>query len=230
MNAPGWIFILAMVCYLIGAIPFGLLIARAHGVDIRKVGSGNIGATNVGRTLGRKWGILAFLLDVLKGLIPTLWVGRVIFERIDTWSWSVTAGNVAWLACGICCILGHNFPIYLRFKGGKGVATSLGVVLGVYPYLTYAGLLAFAVWIVVTLTSRYVSLGSICAAIALPILLVGLSAARGSDVLKANLPLVGFALLAAGLVLYRHRGNFARLRAGTESRIGGSKDSVDSKA
>jgi glycerol-3-phosphate acyltransferase PlsY len=120
-------------------------------------------------------------------------------------------------------VLGHNFPIYLNFHGGKGVATSLGVVLGVYPYLTLAGLLAFAVWIVVTLVSRFVSAGSVVAATALPLLLVVILRSAHRAAWSDHWPLVAFAVLAAALVIYRHRANIARLRAGTENRIGAGR-------
>ncbi len=218
------IVLLCLACYLVGALPFGYLIGRLKGVDIRQAGSGNIGATNVGRLLGRKWGILAFMLDVAKGLGPTLAAGAVLGTLGADAADSDPMRNVAWLACGVCCILGHNFPVYLAFRGGKGVATSLGVVLGVYPYLTLAGLLAFAIWVIVALTSRYVSLGSIAAAAALPVLFAVITWRwGGAGALGSNWPVLGFAVLAAGLVIYRHRGNISRLRAGTESRMGGPR-------
>ncbi|HRX85733.1 MAG TPA: glycerol-3-phosphate 1-O-acyltransferase PlsY [Phycisphaerae bacterium] len=220
MNAWWAIIATALGCYVAGAVPFGFLVGRARGIDIRTAGSGNIGATNVGRLLGRKWGILVFALDVAKGLVPTLLAGMVVDRCVAAGAWSLMVGNALWLACGVCCILGHNYPVFLKFKGGKGVATSLGVVLGVYPYMTLAGALAFAVWAVVTLTSRYVSLGSICAAAALPVLLAACTLSRGRAEFAAHLPLLAFAILLSGLVIYRHRGNLARLRAGTENRIG----------
>jgi acyl-phosphate glycerol 3-phosphate acyltransferase len=151
MSGAGLVGVLIVGCYLVGGIPFGFLVGRLHGLDIRKAGSGNIGATNVGRLLGRKWGILVFVLDVCKGLLPTLGLGQFLPGAEGLAGWSPAVVNTAWLAGGVACILGHNFPIYLRFRGGKGVATSLGVVLGVYPYLTVSGLCAFGVWVVVTL-------------------------------------------------------------------------------
>jgi glycerol-3-phosphate acyltransferase PlsY len=217
--APAVVFI-CLSCYLIGATPFGYLVGRARGIDIRSVGSGNIGATNVGRILGKPWGLLVFVLDVAKGLAPTLTVGTLLESWSQTWSISGMAVNILWLGGGICCILGHNFPVYLRFRGGKGVATSLGIVLGVYPYLTVAGLLAFAVWLIVTVATRTVSLGSICAAVALPLLLAACTLWENYSVFAENLPVLGFATLASALVIYRHRENIKRLRAGTERRIG----------
>jgi glycerol-3-phosphate acyltransferase PlsY len=222
----GWpIFVvLALGCYLLGAIPFGYLIGRARGVDIRATGSGNIGATNVGRVLGRYWGVLVFALDVAKGLAPTLAAGWLINGQIAAGAWPAMTGNLLWLMCGVCCILGHNYSIYLGFHGGKGVATSLGVVLGIYPYLTLAGALAFGLWAAVTLTSRYVSLGSITAAAALPLLFAVCTLLAGRQTFVDNLPTLAFAALLAVMVIYRHRANLARLRAGTEHRIGAGPD------
>ena len=214
--------LLYAACYLIGAIPFGYLAGRLKGVDIRTQGSRNIGATNAGRVLGRPWGIAVFALDVAKGLGPVILCGMFLKDHAATWGVAPGALNLAWLGCAAACILGHTLPVYLRFRGGKGVATSLGVVLGLFPHLTIAGVLAFFVWVIVTLTTRYVSVGSICAALALPILVVGSLLRRGGATLHEDWPFVVFAIIAGGLVIYRHRGNIARLRAGAEHKIGRS--------
>ncbi len=128
---------LILAAYLIGAIPFGLLIGRLRGMDIRQAGSGNIGATNVARLLGARWGALAFALDVLKGLIPVLVAGRALEPFVPSaptpapwWLYPV------WLTVGLACVVGHILPVYLRLRGGKGVSTSLGVVLGLWPIFT----------------------------------------------------------------------------------------------
>jgi len=228
----GWLVIglTAVGCYLVGAIPFGYLVGRAHGVDVRSAGSGNIGATNVGRLLGRRWGIAVFILDVAKGLAPTIAAGAILAEQLRLGLVSPVATNVLWLISGVCCILGHNYPVFLGFRGGKGVATSLGVVLGVYPYLTVAGAFAFGIWLIVTLVSRYVSLGSICAAAALPLLVCGCTLYRGRAEFMANIPLVVFSMLLSALVIYRHRANLSRLRAGTENQIGTRRDSPPAQA
>lgn len=209
--------------YLCGAIPFGLLIGFARGVDVRKQGSGNIGATNVGRVLGRFYGLLAFALDLLKGFAPVwlagLWLGSRAQGDV------LEAGDfLLWMAVAAACILGHVFPAYLRFKGGKGVATSLGVLLGIYPYFTLPGLVAFGLWIVVTGATRYVSVGSIVAAGLFPALFAaGAGLSGGGWGTAAQLwPLYAFSIVLAALVVYRHRGNMKRLLAGTESKIGGS--------
>lgn len=201
--------------YLVGSVPFGLLAGRLKGIDIRQHGSGNIGATNAGRVLGRGYGVAVFALDLLKGLVPVAVAGQVLQGRAEhvafLWVWLSVAG---------ACILGHMFPIYLGFKGGKGVATSLGVILGIYPYFTWPGLIAFGLWILVTGTTRYVSLGSVVAAGAFPIIFAvfaggGLYGSEGT-----LWPLQLFAIIMGVLVIYRHRSNLRRLAQGTEAKIG----------
>lgn len=220
MNA--WLIVpmLVTAAYLIGGIPFGVVVGRMCGVDVRKQGSGNIGATNVGRVLGRKLGGLVFALDVLKGLLPTLAAGTILAGAAAAEHWSDASRYLCWLAVGVASVIGHNYPVYLRFRGGKGVATSLGATLGVYPDLTYPALIALGVWVVVVAISRYVSLGSICAGIALPLSFAGLSAYRGRSVLSEGWPLLLFALLVATMVIVRHRSNVRRLLAGTEPKMG----------
>lgn len=220
MSAELQVVILVIAAYLVGGIPFGLLVGWAKGIDIRRKGSGNIGATNVGRVLGRRYGLAVFLLDTMKGLGPTLVSGWVLRE-----SWAVGDGGSAalylsWLAVGLASVFGHTFPIYLSFRGGKGVATSLGVTLGIYPELTLPGLLAFAVWGVVLGVSRYVSVASIAAALALPVLFLVVWMPREGFSLQDSWPLLAFSLLLTALVLFRHRSNVRRLWAGTETRVG----------
>ena len=159
-------FALAIIgAYLLGSIPFGLLIARAHGKDLRSVGSGNIGATNVSRALGRKWAYACFLLDVLKGLIPTLAAMLLAGPEVSG-SYSERLVMLwLWLAVGCAAVVGHVFPVYVRFKGGKGVATRFGVALGIWPYFTICAAVAIAVWVAVVLMWRYVSLASITASV-----------------------------------------------------------------
>ncbi|MCP4248425.1 MAG: glycerol-3-phosphate 1-O-acyltransferase PlsY [bacterium] len=206
--------------YLVGGIPFGLLVGFLRGVDIRTVGSKNIGATNVGRTLGRKFGIAVFFLDVLKGLLPVLLAGYLLIGPNSQAGLTGATGYLCWLAVGAGCVAGHNYPIYLRFRGGKGVATSLGVALGIYPDLTHPALLSFAAWAVVVLVSRYVSLASIVAGISFPIAYCAISLYLRPGTLGDSWPLLGFAVLLAVMVLARHRGNLGRLLAGTEAKIG----------
>lgn len=183
--------------YLFGAIPFGLLIAKTRGVNIREHGSGNIGATNVFRVIGKGWGIFTFTLDALKGFIPAFIFPRLI--SVDP-EWGVLFGILA--------ILGHTFPIYLKFKGGKGVATSAGMLLGVAPLAVGIG---FISWMVCMVLSRYVSLSSIIAAI-----VVAVAVWIQDKGLVINIALTNLALL----VIWLHRANLKRLLNGTENRFG----------
>jgi glycerol-3-phosphate acyltransferase PlsY len=211
--------LLILGSYLLGSAPFGLLIARLHGIDLRKVGSGNIGATNVSRALGKQWAYVCFALDVCKGLAPMLLAGR-----LDPVSKPPTPLQLfCWLAVGAAAILGHIFPVYVRFKGGKGVATSLGVVLGLWPWLTLCGLVAFAVWGAAVLVSRMVSLASILAAGLFPILLAAAIALLPDWTFAALWPLFLIAVPIPVLVIVRHRDNIRRILAGTEHKIGQKK-------
>jgi glycerol-3-phosphate acyltransferase PlsY len=195
-----------LVAYLVGAIPFGYLAARWRGVDIFVQGSGNVGATNVGRVLGRKYGLLVFVLDLLKGAGPTA-AALLVRERLEESLW--TAG---WLevATGLAAFLGHLFPVWLGFRGGKGVATGAGVVAVLAPAPATAALFA---WIVVLITSRYVSLASLAAALVLCLAQLILS---NYDVAA---PRTTFCLLGGALVFVRHRANISRLTEGTENRL-----------
>ena len=207
-----------IAAYLLGSIPFGLLIAKAHGKDLRSIGSGNIGATNVSRALGRKWAYICFVLDVLKGLTPML--ATMIIAKPDSvlMLW-------LWLAVGCSAILGHIFPIYVKFKGGKGVATSFGVALGLWPYYTICVLFAAGVWVVVVLIWRYVSLASITASVTFPLVLI-VAIILTPDWNFANLwPVFITAIAIQIMVIVRHRENIKRLRAGTESKISKTRSS-----
>ena len=187
---------LLLICaYLLGSVPTGLLLARAFGVNIRETGSGNIGATNVYRTMGRKIGILTLVGDCLKGLIPVL-VAKWL-DLPDVW--------VA--AIGLAAFLGHVYTVFLRFKGGKGVATALGVFLGTTP-LSLLG--ALAVFVLVLYRWRYVSAASMAAALVVPII-VTISTGKPE--------LIAMSSAIAAIVIFRHRENIARLRAGTESKF-----------
>jgi len=205
--------------YLLGSVPFGLLIGLSRGVDIRKQGSGNIGATNVSRTLGRKWGIFCFFLDIAKGLIPvllTLFYLRTI-GQVEPGTMSLIAQG-ALLLTGAACILGHIFSIFLRLRGGKGVSTWLGVLLGIWPYFTFTAIFVLLVWAAVWGMTRYVSLASINAAVAFPVGFLVLIYQIDSWELQQLWLLFTFSCLMAGLIIFRHRSNIARLLAGTEPR------------
>ncbi len=224
MNPSIDIPLMFISAYLFGSAPYGVLVGAWHGVDITAAGSKNIGATNVGRLLGRKWGILVFALDTLKGLLPTLLAALICGNLVRAEQLSITGARLASLGVGFAAILGHNYSILLRFKGGRGVATTLGVCLGLYPDLTVPALLAFAVWTGVVAVSRYVSLGSICASGIFPVFVAAWSILRGHRLVADDWPLLVFGLLVGFMGVYRHRANIARLRAGTENRIGARRD------
>jgi glycerol-3-phosphate acyltransferase PlsY len=205
--------------YLLGSIPFGVIIAKAHGKDLRSIGSGNIGATNVARALGKKWAYICFALDVLKGLVPMLAALPVVAaQSIESQDGDVVL-NSLWLAVGCAAIVGHIFPVYIKFKGGKGVATSFGVALGLWPYYTMCALIAILVWIVVVLIWRYVSLASIAASVAFFASLILAIVLVPGWKFAALWPLVIVATVIPLMVIIRHRENIKRLLAGTESKI-----------
>lgn len=208
-----WLWIAG--AYVLGSVPFGVLIAKSHGIDLRKVGSGNIGATNVSRALGRKWGYVCFALDTLKGFLPMAAVKSSGLLGAQP----TTSQTLLWLAVGCAAALGHIFPVFLKFKGGKGVATGLGVVLGAWPYFTLCAAGALAVWVVCALIWRMVSLASIVAAAAFPLIFAGLIAARADWEFARLWPLMVVAAAMAGLIIARHKDNIRRIAAGTEHKI-----------
>jgi glycerol-3-phosphate acyltransferase PlsY len=188
-----------VAAYLLGAIPFGLLIGKARGIDLRTVGSGNIGATNAMRALGRPLGLSVFALDALKGFAPA-WAALHGFPGLPQ--------GHAWAAgVGFASVLGHSFPVWLSFKGGKGVATGCGVWLALAPLACAAALLT---WLLVLGVTRYVALASTLAALSVPLALRAQGALPGW--------LVPCALAMGALVALRHRGNFVRMAAGVEPR------------
>ena len=215
--------------YLAGSIPFGWLIGKMRGVDIREHGSRNIGATNCGRVCGWPWGVLAFALDVAKGFVPvftaTLWlpdlVGGPFYGTVfeNTGARWVIVLLVTLTAVGP--ILGHTLPVWLKFRGGKAVATSLGVLLGM-PILWGVALAALGIWVVVVLATGYVSVASSVAAIALGAVYLY---AQRDLAWGENVAVTVFVLLLVVLVLVRHGSNYRRLLQGTENRIWGKKRS-----
>jgi acyl-phosphate glycerol 3-phosphate acyltransferase len=193
--------------YLLGAIPFGYLVARARGVDILHQGSGNIGATNVGRVLGRKLGILVFVLDFAKGAIPTI-IGFMLSKSASGLPYGALP-----VAAGLAAFLGHLFPVYLRFRGGKGVATAAGVVAVLVPVPTLGAVLT---WLVLLILTRYMSVASLLAAVVLCVLRVALVSEPWNS---AHAMLTLFCFLAAALVFIRHRANIERLLNQRENRL-----------
>jgi glycerol-3-phosphate acyltransferase PlsY len=216
MPSPWW-YVAIFVAYLIGAVPFGLLIGLSRGVDIREAGSGNIGATNVGRLLGRKLGLVCFGLDVLKGLGPAAAAGG-LFGWVG--GQALTAGECGqWLGVGMAALLGHIFPVYLKFRGGKGVATGFGVIVGIWPYLTVSAIAGLVTWVLFAGSLRYVGLASVVAALTLPAW-YGLAARLFGWPIDQTWPFIAVTALMALVVLVRHRGNLARTWRGTESQLG----------
>ena len=205
--------IVAVAAHLLGSIPTGFLVARAKGIDIRAVGSGNIGATNAMRVLGKPAGIFVMLMDAAKGFLACVFAA-IYFDcyvpgpdYFDDAYW-ILSGRLMLIA-GIFAVLGHNYPCWLKFKGGKGIATTAGVYLALAPVALG---IALAVFILAVLITRYVSLGSIVAAIALPVAVW---------ILQPHNLFLGIATTALGaLAIYKHKSNIQRLMTGTESRLG----------
>ena len=193
------------LAYATGSLPTAYLVGRANGVDLRTVGSGNLGATNVFRTLGWKWGVFVYVVDLLKGAVPALLLPGIA-GLASGWPWGV--------ACGVLAIVGHVRPIFLLGKGGgKGVATASGVFLALAPVAALCAMAAFTVTVVL---SRYVSLGSLVGAAVLPIVLVVTE--RGVT------PIVIVSAAVCAFVFWTHRANIERLRQGTERRMGSTRE------
>jgi glycerol-3-phosphate acyltransferase PlsY len=203
--------------YIVGSVPFGFLIARyVYGVDVRQHGSGNIGATNVARVLGARAGSFALLLDVLKGVLPVL-----VLPRLLVGSESANALHIAVL-CALGAIIGHMFPIWLGFKGGKGVATALGAVVVLSPIPALIAAVAFAVTFA---AARIVSLSSMLAAVAFGAAQIWLL--RPAPFAAQSWSLATFALAAPALIIFRHRSNIGRLLRGEEPRFKAKRKSVE---
>lgn len=202
----------AFVGYVVGATPFGYLIAKLRGIDIREVGSKNIGATNVWRQLGPAYGLPVFILDTLKGWLPT-W-GTMAFLGGDDMSSALL--TCCGMFAGVGAVLGHNFTFWLKGRGGKGVATSAGVLLGLAP--ASVGIAAL-VWAVLFFGFRYSSLASLGAALAVPLSMAGLMARAGAW----NWVLLGFGVLLCVMTFVRHKANIVRLLSGTELKVGAKK-------
>jgi glycerol-3-phosphate acyltransferase PlsY len=198
-----------LIAYFLGAIPFGYLLAKYWAnIDILKTGSGNIGATNALRTMGKKAGLAVLILDLLKGFAAVAVISRIFYHG------NIGISQLAYIyLSGALAVSGHIWTIFLKFKGGKGVATTLGVIIGLVTFsLSYVWILlaAFAIWFAVVYVTKYVSLGSIAASLML---------FAGLTVYLRNLPSVIFGIFIAAIVIYSHRGNISRLINGTENKI-----------
>lgn len=194
--------------YLLGSIPFGYLVGKIGGIDIRKIGSGNIGATNVVRVLGKRYGYPVFVLDFLKGFGA---VKISISIATDAWpEWG--SPEIFGVLAAVASVIGHSFPLWLKFRGGKGVATSAGALFGLMPL---AALIAAVIWLLVFWFTRYVSVASLVTAVALPLVILimtRLNQIRGNALFYSSLGI-------AAVVIWRHRSNFSRLMRGTEPRF-----------
>lgn len=217
----GLLILGGVAMYFVGGIPFGYLIGLTRGVDVRKAGSGNIGATNVGRLCGRPFGVLVLLLDASKGFLPVFllapWLGEKIVPGVPH------AAVVMQVAFGIGAIFGHMFPVYLGFKGGKGIATAAGVFLAAAPW---ALLCAFVAWVLFTGLTRYISVGSIASVIGLAMGQVALDPEAFHN--RLGVTIFTFGMMTFGIV--KHRGNIRRLIQGTEPKIKIGKKSAETAA
>ena len=202
------LFAVVIGSYLLGSVPFGYLAGRLAGIDIRKVGSGNVGATNVVRVLGKRFGYPVFALDFLKGFGAVLISMLAAPGKPPAWNSSEIFGILA----AMSSVLGHLYPPWLKFKGGKGVATSAGALLALAPVATLIGV---AIWIIVFWLTGYVSLASMIAAVTLPIVIL----IMGSHDSRNGKALVYASACVAAVVVWRHRSNLSRLMRGTEPRF-----------
>ncbi len=238
-------YILPVVAFLLGSIPFGLYIANSKGIDIRNAGSGNIGATNVFRVVGKKHGLICFFLDVLKGAVPVLLAVNLLgiegksplteFDFLESLRTVYPSDKQTFIQAmqvltGLCAVLGHNYSPWVGFKGGKGIATTAGVILALMP-IGFLILIAF--WALLTFTTRYVAVGSVAASIAFPLIVFWGANHHHVDNDKSlpslweagtyNKPLLIFAIVAGTLATWKHRANIKRLMNGTENRFGKKK-------
>ncbi len=200
---------LVLVAYLIGSVPFGLVAGRLKGVDLRKHGSGNVGATNVVRVLGKPIGITVFVLDFLKGLLPTLFFQKIALA----YGVSGDADSLK-LLFGAAAVLGHVFPVWLGFKGGKGVATSAGLCCGVAPEATT---ISFVVWYAVFKITKYVSVASLASCLAFPLVYIAWVGPSAAFDEHRAVTIAAFAL--SGVIVYTHRSNIGRLLRGEENQF-----------
>ena len=195
MTPHAWQWLWPLFFYLIGSIPAGYLVAKSQGIDIRQHGSGNIGATNVFRVMGRKWGIPVFIFDFLKGFLPLYLLRSLSFPDITT-----TSVTLLLVACGFCAVLGHNYTPWLGFKGGKGIATSAGMLGALLPWVL---VVALSLWVIVTLLTRTVAIGSLVAAFVL--------APLAAWFYPHQWIYFTLATLAGGLAVWRHRSNVHKM-------------------
>jgi len=202
------LLITGFASYLIGSIPAGYIAGRIVGIDIRTVGSGNIGATNVTRVLGKRYGYPVFIVDFLKGF-AAVGMSIIIAKRTQP---VLIPSELLGVVGAVACVLGHSFPVWLGFKGGKGVAASAGDLFGLMPFVA---LIAVAVWLIIFYLTRYVSVASMTAALAVPITILSMMFLGQTD----GTTLLYFSICLAAVVIFRHRSNLSRLVHGAEPRF-----------
>ena len=202
------LLIAGFASYLIGSIPAGYIAGRIVGIDIRTVGSGNIGATNVTRVLGKRYGYPVFIVDFLKGF-AAVGMSIMIAKRAQP---ALVSSELFGVVGAVACVLGHSFPVWLGFKGGKGVAASAGALFGLTPFVA---LIAVAVWLIIFYLTRYVSVASMTAALAVPITILSMMFLGQTG----GTALLYFSICLAAVVIVRHRSNLSRLMRGTEPRF-----------
>lgn len=227
MTLTAWA-ICVLCAFIAGSIPFGVIIAKAQGINIQEHGSKNIGATNVGRILGKKLGIVCFILDVLKGSIPVLIVGNLAGTFGKQLAGISTNDTLLWIAVVCAALIGHMYPPWLNWKGGKGVATTFGGMIAMWPLLTLPVMLAMLVWVISLTLSKIVSLASVAAAVSLPIMTIGwVYWQTGSLSITHSWPLIVVTSLIASLVLWKHRSNIHRILLGQEPKLGSDPNSAE---
>ncbi|RNC83111.1 MAG: glycerol-3-phosphate 1-O-acyltransferase [Balneola sp.] len=208
------------ISYILGSIPSAIWVGKVFkGVDVREHGSGNAGTTNTFRVLGVPFGVTVFVLDFMKGFVPSFWLSVVAFDLfsgpLSPPNWEVEA--FLKIACGLFAVIGHMFPVFAKFRGGKGAATACGMLFGIEPISIS---ISFLIFVIVILATRYVSLASMLSSFVYPITLLVMKYGLGMEV---DGSIIIFSVLIASGIIYRHKSNIQRLRDGTESKVGSSK-------
>ena len=202
----------AMAAYFLGSIPTGYIVGRARGIDVRTVGSGNIGATNAFRVLGKKAGTVVLVVDALKGFLAVALAPKLVYRIFFSTPWTDETRDYLCIIAAIVAILGHNYTCWLKFKGGKGIATTAGVLAALVPWTFLTGLV---LWIAVCAITRYVSVASLAAAVSLPIITWSFGYGHRLIIVTCVMSVLAF---------FKHKANISRLMSGTENRIGQSKN------
>ena len=213
----------AIAAYLLGSIPWGFLAGKARGIDIRTAGSGNIGATNAFRILGKTAGTIVLVFDGLKGWLAVSFLPEIAHRIFPATSWTLETQELLRITAGVVVILGHNYTCWLKFKGGKGIATSAGVLAALVPW-TF--IIALMTWVIVCVLTRYVSVASIVAAVALPFATLWAHFKWGPPY---TILMIVIASLMSALAIYKHKANIFRLMNGTENKIGRKKEPVPTR-